>query len=96
MKMKKIEIIVSTFSDPSVGIFGGIVPFNIELPQESWESFDKEDQKEMIKDMKALAINTIDPDGSAMTLEEIELENKMWEETYREEAELQERSFKEE
>jgi len=96
MKMKKIEIIVSTFSDPSVGIFGGTVPFNIELPQESWESFDKEDQKEMIKDMKALAINTIDPDGSAMTLEEIELENKMWEETYREEAELQERSFKEE
>jgi hypothetical protein len=96
VKMKKIEILVETFSDPSVGIFGGTVPFNIELPQDSWDNFDEEDQKEMIKEIKALAINMIDPDGSAITAEELEAENKMWEEIYKEEAESQERSFREE
>jgi hypothetical protein len=96
MKMKRIELLVSTFSDPSVGIFGGTIPFNIELPQECWDGFDKEDQELILKDMKTLAVNTIDPDGSAMTVEELEAENKMWDEIYKEEAEWQERSFKEE
>jgi hypothetical protein len=96
MKMKKIKIIVQTFSDPSVGIFGGSVPFTIELPEESWSHFDDDEKISIVKSMKQLALNVIDPDGTVMTAQEIEAESDMWNKIYEEEMRLQENDYEEE
>lgn len=85
--MKKIELVVHLFEDADVGIFGGNIPFNVELPEDFWGCLDADEQKEVITSLKEIAVDIIDPDGRCSTTEEIQAENDCYEELYNEELE---------
>jgi hypothetical protein len=84
-KEKRIEVIVEGLSDYSVGMIGGTDSFVVEMPMSVFKQYDEEEQREIIEDIKKLAISIVDPDGSAMTVEEIEAENAMYEKMMQEE-----------
>ena len=93
--MKKIKMIVETFTDLDVGLTGRAIPFNIELPLEIWNEYDEDEEKEVIEGFKQLALDLIDPDGQVFTHEEIDVENQMWEDMYREKTHQAEADFTE-
>jgi hypothetical protein len=75
-KMKKLEFIVHLFEDRSVGIFGGRVPVNVEIPEENWNLQDEEQKAESLKLLKESICAVVDQDGYCQTLEEYESEFK--------------------
>jgi len=68
--MKKLEFIVHLFEDRSVGINGGTVPINVELPLKEWNQRDEEERKEILETLKSVLRDLIDSDGECQTYEE--------------------------
>lgn len=72
IKMKKLEFFVDLYEDRDVGIFGGRVPINIEIPEDIYEHLIK--NKYLIKDLREMCLDIIDPDGICLTKAEVDEE----------------------